>query len=515
MLRVVGGGDTTSSRRWAPTPRAHPDALDRAAFLAGKASVPPDAARILLLGCGPGQDLLPIAHGLPGATVVGLEPDAIAREAAAAGAAALGLDDVELVGGLAGLEGRVFDYVLVPDLALRPGARVAPVLEAARSLLAPSGLLFFAHACAPGSLLRAEVAACLRAAASGAGSSEEAVALAREALEALEAHLPEDHPLGGGLAWTLAHARQLDDDALVESYLAPLPEACRRVALDPVLAPLDLAVVAELGPPPADPRLGRQLEQSLARFGEPAALGAWMDLLQLRDRRWVLLGPAGAPSTPPRFADQLAFGRFASPLRPSEPDPWLGPRAPVEFHSPEGLEFRFEHPIDKAALALLAHAWPRPLAFAELAERVSIALQGTPGAPPLDDAARAHLGQFMLAHERLGVVRCTRRALVPEPALSDAPRLGALTRLQAERGGPLTGPHHDPVPIDAIDAVLLSWIDGRPLAQLAEELEDAVRRGALTVGEPGEAWTPVETFHFVRRRWVELLDRLARHALIR
>jgi cyclopropane fatty-acyl-phospholipid synthase-like methyltransferase len=60
-------------------PQTHPDRLAALAVLFGLDAPPPAGCRLLEIGCGDGGNLLPMAVGLPHATVVGFDTSARSR----------------------------------------------------------------------------------------------------------------------------------------------------------------------------------------------------------------------------------------------------------------------------------------------------------------------------------------------------------------------------------------------------------------------------------------------------
>jgi SAM-dependent methyltransferase len=492
-------------------PLAHPDVLHRTGALHGLQPAPPERARILELGCGEGANLLPIAYHLPQAEVVGVEPGALDR--ASEGAAQLGLDRVQLLGSTADLEGR-FDYVLVPELLLRPGAEVATVLTELAGRLEPHGLAFLAHAMPAGRALREEVASALCASALEARDLGEALTSARRALHAMAAHLPEDpHPYARLLALELGRAMESDDDALLRDYLLPPPEALRRGELEARASDAGLKVVAELGPTTADPRAGEALRRALAAHGEPFAIETWADLLQGRDVRWLVLAPHDAP-TREASDPQLNVGRLACALLPADPDPWLGPRAPLAFVGPDGYERVVEHPAEKAALLTLAEAWPATLAFGELVEDAALRLRASPSGAALDPEGAHRIAMLLMELGRHRVLRVTSRAIRRPASLPAAPRVSALSRWEAERGALLTTPYHDVVPLDPIERLIVQHFDGRSLNDVATELHALVDEGTLAFFDGPEPWPRHVVLRTLDERLGPLSHRLARAALL-
>ena len=136
-------------------PQTHPDRLALLAVLHGLDPAPPDAARVLEVGCGDGMNLVAMAAHAPGLSAAGF--DLVDPALGRAAAAELGLANVRLEQGdlLDGADRGTFDYVVahgvyawVPD----------PVREALMALiarsLAPHGVAFVSYNALPGARLR-------------------------------------------------------------------------------------------------------------------------------------------------------------------------------------------------------------------------------------------------------------------------------------------------------------------------------------------------------------------------
>src|SRR5450759_5278696 len=80
----------------APFAQTHPDRLATLAILFGMAPAPINRCRVLELGCGDGENLIPIAFENPGAQFLGLDAAALAIRAGNQEIATLGLANIRL-----------------------------------------------------------------------------------------------------------------------------------------------------------------------------------------------------------------------------------------------------------------------------------------------------------------------------------------------------------------------------------------------------------------------------------
>jgi SAM-dependent methyltransferase len=139
-------------------PQTHPDRLAVQATLFGMRPAPPDACRVLEIGCGDGGNLIPMALELPGSEFVGID---LAGDPVRRGtdlAAELGAENLHLlqadVAALPPDLGR-FDYVIAHGVYswIPPAPRDA-LLAACGRLLRDHGVAFVSYNAYPGSYLR-------------------------------------------------------------------------------------------------------------------------------------------------------------------------------------------------------------------------------------------------------------------------------------------------------------------------------------------------------------------------
>jgi SAM-dependent methyltransferase len=103
-------------------------------------------ARVADIGCGPGAVLVLLAELVaPGGSVVGVEPDAAARAAAAEEIRLAGVENATVVEGngvATTLEAGAYDTVMIRHVLFHVGAKLAAVIDHAASLLRRGGHLY-------------------------------------------------------------------------------------------------------------------------------------------------------------------------------------------------------------------------------------------------------------------------------------------------------------------------------------------------------------------------------------
>lgn len=134
--------------------QTHPCQLGGIASLFGVSAPEVTRARILEIGCGLAQNLLPIAASLPQSICVGVDLSARQIEQAQRNATALKLDNVVLIAAdVRALVGEVgnFDYIICHGVySWVPDEVREELFSVCRRLLSPSGLLYMSYNTYPG-----------------------------------------------------------------------------------------------------------------------------------------------------------------------------------------------------------------------------------------------------------------------------------------------------------------------------------------------------------------------------
>ncbi len=141
-----------------PRLETHPDRLATVGTLFGMTPAPVTRCRVLEIGCGTGNNLIPMAYWLPGSSFTGID---LAAEPIAAGLraiASLRLGNIALREGdlrdLGPADGE-FDYILAHGIYSWVPQEVRDrLLGACRELLAPQGIAFISYNAYPGRHVR-------------------------------------------------------------------------------------------------------------------------------------------------------------------------------------------------------------------------------------------------------------------------------------------------------------------------------------------------------------------------
>jgi SAM-dependent methyltransferase len=510
-----------------PSPSAHsethPDHLAAIALLHGFAPTPITTSRILEIHSGRAVYLASLSALLPHAQLVGVSFSRSDQEAGRAYLAELQLQNVELALGvlddldssLQGLED--FDFVVCHGLFSHlDEENQNRLLAQCGRLLSPRGIALISFNSEPGSsnlwILREVAGSASRHAPDRSRSPLEA----RRAIELFVRHLADcDADWARSLAEEGARVLQRDDQFLLLDILGPssrplfLREFLERVRRHGLryLADARPGTWASAQRPP----VRGQLE---AHSSDPLEREQYLDLLRNRRQRRAILVRADAAlvsDTPDPVA--LSFLRATPRLVPATRPVDLAPRFEVPFWPLEGgSPARIADPPIKAILAALVEKWPHSLPVAALPSLVAARLN-QPGAPlyPADMPSWAPL---ILQAFTAGLISLH----TSEPMLVSAPgeRPTAIppARLNALRQEPIENLWGRTVPIDPLDRLVLSLLDGT--SDRAGLVDRLMRLDEARLQTPGR----LQQSALDRRAWIEneillpSLGRLAANALL-
>lgn len=471
-------------------PLSHPARLALAARFQGVAAADPRACRVLELGCAEGANLLPMAFHLEGSELVGVDASAAHIARAEEARDRLGLDNLSFVHAdlrEVELEGE-FDYVIAHGVLSWVAEDVrARILALAQRHLTPNGALFLSYNCAAGWASKAPLRRVLLSRAAGAPPAERASRVREVLAHVAGSPLRESSPHAAALAAQAASALQHRNAYLVHEYLSEHHHAFDQRELRALAEAHGLAFLTELAPASNVAGLEDDLLGTLApRFGEDADDLA--DVLLGRAFRSSVFVREGVERE--RSLDRALEGVvFRGRLAPSDSRFSLEPDVAETFRTASGAQISVRSAPLKAALVEIGRAWPRGLDLAGLLSRATLQLQVRRALAPeaqLDDAARAGLVTDLLELGRLGhlELRLGDPDVAREPP--EAPRVSALTRLEAERDGYVTSPHHEVVPLAPFARELVRALDGsRDREALTARLREAVEAGGLAAEGPG------------------------------
>jgi SAM-dependent methyltransferase/methyltransferase-like protein len=500
------------SKPWYPT---HPECQATVATLFGLRPPAVTSCRVLELGCGTGGNLLPMALALPGSRFVGLDlsPRQVALGRAAA--EALGLANVELhAGNLLDVDdglGR-FDYVICHGVySWVPPPVQDKILTICRRNLSPDGVACVSYNTYPGWHMRGLVRGMLGFHAGPVAAAAPRARQARAFLDALAAAAPDPNSVYAHvLKQEAALLRGESDTYLFHEHLEEVNEPVYFHEFLARAAGHGLRYLADAWPgpdgplPPAidgGPRPGLPERVRRAQYRDFLTGRAFRATLLCHDA----LTPREEPD-PAAVAGLLAAGC----PRPAAPPGEATAGAPEEFRGPDGALFTTADPLLRAALLCLAEAWPRALAFDDLAARAAARLPAAPAGGP-GVLAGPLLGAY-LAH----VVELHVHAPAYVPDATERPLASPLARLQAADSPRVTNLWHRTVDLGPLDRVVLRLLDGtRDRAALLDALADLAASDVLTIRREGRPLRDAaEARELLGGSLGPCLRRLARAALL-
>lgn len=400
-----------------------PERLALTSLLHGGPRSPRSGYRVLELGCGNGGNLLPMAWYRRHAELWGIDGALEPVREARARAAALGLDNVELVhAGFEDADERLdpelrFDYILAHGVLswVSDTARDA-LLRLCAQRLRPGGLVYLNYNTLPGWGLRGMVRDFLLAQTAGEGGlrarSEAARAVAARLADALDDDDP--HPYRRLMANELRLVRDSHVAYVAHEYLSPHNRAYWRHEMLARLAEHGLTHVAEADFDRPWERGGDGFVQWLRGEGIVGhGLEDTVDLLRYRQLSSPVLTRAPWERCPITVKEMASLD-VASCLR------WQGPGddGDERFEHPNGTEVTVQEAEVVAGLRSLAERWP----------------QARPVGDAFPDVAGV-LDDLVLLHAN-GLVE------LRSPEVGPVPAPGELARLEVEQHGHWTDARH-------------------------------------------------------------------------
>lgn len=494
-------------------PQTHPARLGAIATVLGMTPAPAGACRVIELGCGSGDNLIPLAAAFPGSRFVGV--DFSDRQIAMGRAVAeqLGLENLRLeargIESLGAADGE-FDFILchgvyswVPEPVRRR------VLEICRKNLSREGVALVSYNALPGWHMDGALRDMALFHTRHAGPPLERVEAGHRLIEFLQRATPDADSAWAKMLRARGDAlRRYPLDYIYHDHFEVVNtpflfvEFARRAA-DAGLQVLGDARVAATW-------IGGLAPEARQRFeswtSDPIELQQYMDFLVNRMLRHTLLCRSEVALLRAPDPGRLDGLHVASRLEVDPPDADLHASGEMTFRKPGASErVRVAHPIEKAAMVALSERWPASLPFAEL----FVAACERLGVEPGDDTA-----QIVAVAERLAdtLTRCWLRDQVElfsadlpvTSVVSERPEACAAARVLAREGTLVPTRLHDSLDLSDVSRLVLGLLDGRrDRESLIDRLAEQVQRGDLVDRSSDAADDAPEAG---RASLVELLD---------
>ena len=464
---------------------AHPRRMRTLARLFSLRAPAPERCRMLELGCGDATHLLWVAVGLPAARCVGIDLTEAGLARGREMAQVAGIGNVELrQADIMDLDASLgeFDYIVahgvyswVPELVR------SKLLDLCARCLAPDGVALVSYNAMPGGHFRSLAGELMRFGTRGIADPERTVAQARRFLDTFSRWQGQGEGYAEIIRGQIARLEKTPDYVLYHDDLA---EHTRAFSLSGFLERagacglryLTEASFADTRYEGVPPEVQAEVAAAVSSREDREQI---LDYLSGRAFRRTLLCRAvvaldGAPDAD-AVAEMAVLGRFR-PLA----EPGLADDAPLEFEGADGKRITAAHRLVKAALVLLGEFWPRPLAFADLLDQArSRCVRVSADA----EEERRQFCRFLFGAYAGGVVDLNLDPPRAAARAGDRPRVFALARAQAARGGELTSVPGFTVHMDdPFSRHLLRLLDGsRDRAGIAASLVAAVELGEVAL----------------------------------
>jgi hypothetical protein len=445
-----------------PYAQTHPDRLATLGTLFRIDPPPPEACRVLELGCGDAGNLVPMALALPGGRFVGIDAaeGAIARGRALV--EALGLTNVTLeVGEIEELElpAEAFDYVIAHGVYSWVGAPVRDrLLELCRSALSERGIAYVSYNVLPGGRVSGALRDMLVFHTAGLDDPAERIEQARALLRLLMAGWSDEHEFGTVMRRQGERLLERSDETLFHDELAAVNEPVYFHAFVSHAARCGLQYLAE-----ADffemqtGVLPEPLSNELLRVEDVIRREQYLDFIKGRMFRQTLLCRAELEldrSPQPLIVEKLAVSSPAQPTGRSDR------KGPVTFEGPTGSTLTTDHPLVSRALERVGRSWPGAVWVRELIP---------------EDASEADRVAVCGAVLRCYAANLAQLHATPPPltaSVSERPEASPLARHQARSGQLVTNLRHASVRLeDDLGRRLVVLLDGtRDHVQLLHQL---------------------------------------------
>ncbi|WP_434647292.1 methyltransferase domain-containing protein [Achromobacter piechaudii] len=333
-------------------------------------------ARVLAIGCGTGEGLLPFALAYPEAQAIGVDPDEALIAQGVASAQHMGVSNLALYVGDAtdlGTQLGLFDYIIVTGLySYLPADAGQALLQACATLLTPSGMLYLDSHVYPGAKAMETVRDAVLLHGHAATTDAQLHASARAALTLFKEGIAASNPQAETLAAAAAHFERALDAPQDRARARANPIACNPcyfVELAGRAAEVGLAYLGD-SQPLSETALnfgqGVSLSHSLLTMGQPSTVRQqYLDFATgraFRQSLWIKQECASNALGMPDM-ERLRDLRFASALVRLAAN---GQEQGATYVTHQGRAL-VTHDADVVTVVdIMAHAWPLSLPYSTL-----------------------------------------------------------------------------------------------------------------------------------------------------
>ena len=498
-------------------PLTHPERLATIATLFGMQPAPVATARVLELGCAAGGNLIPMALSIPGATFTGYDLSGVQVQRARDTIQALGLRNISV-------EQRNildahsnpdrFDYIICHGVFSWVSENVQEkILSICRESLTENGVALVSYNTYPGWHMRESIRGMMLYHARQFDDPKMKVAQSRALLDFLVKSVDsEKSTYGMHLAGELKLLSSVADSYIAHEHLERWNAPAYFYQFNERVMQHDLQYLGE----------SEFSTMVVKNFSAPIAealsggirdvirMEQYMDFIRNRTFRSTLL--CHRERQLDRNVDSARVTRLfvAAGIEPVDAKADVRAVRQETFKTLSGIQFHTAVPLTKAAMQILAAAWPRSVLFADLlagAQRMLGATGSEAGSNLAADILQLYAANAVELHS------------IPSSfvtVVSEKPRTSSLVRLQASQGARVTNLRHESLPVNDVERRMLSLLDGvRKRREVIEQLDAAVVSGELSLKRGDQPITnPADRLEQLGRFYDQLSPQFGKKALL-
>jgi 2-polyprenyl-3-methyl-5-hydroxy-6-metoxy-1,4-benzoquinol methylase len=448
--------------------QTHPENLGAIARMCGVNAVEPSRCRVLEIGCGSGENLLPMAAQLPGATFFGVDLAETSIREAEMAAGAAGLTNIGWLAAdltkLNAAEHGQWDYIIAHGVfTWVPEVVRGALLRVCRELLSENGIAFISYNAFPGGHVRGMLREMLLYHVDSAAEPKVKINQGRALLKLLADGHRDTDEYGAVLRAEAARVMAFNPHHFYHDDLAEINQPYYVEQFAAMAASFGLSYVWDADfSAESESHLSPEVREVLSGLNQdPIRKAQYLDFIKCRRFRQTLLcrrEAAQQTSDPVKRLNTLRFSCSAKGPQGSNQVP-----GEEEFRGLGDLTIRTADVTAKHMMRAMAEIWPGRLTWNELV----VCAEGAP------EATIAGILQELTAS---GAATAFLGAAPFAAALSERPVGSHLARKQLEHSATVTTLGHQTVEIsDELGRWLLAHLDGTRTAEgLAQLLASQV-----------------------------------------
>ena len=458
--------------------QTHPDRLAAIGTLLGMSPAPVERCRVLELGCGDGNNLIPMAMNYPESEFLGID---LAETPVAHGnrfAAELGLENLTLKAEdllrFPASAGQ-FDYIIAHGLySWVPQFVRDKVMAVCRDHLSPNGIAYISYNTMPGGHIRGIFRDIMRFHTrqidDPAGKIEQATSI----VKFLAAGCVNQNDVYLALVQDEMKRSLLEKNeaVLFHDDLADVNQAYYFHEFIDHATKFQLKYLAEadffeLADHQYPPPVRAALEEMGAR--DPLLREQYLDFLKFRRFRQTLLVRENVGVERHAIPDRLRTLAISAQVTTVTKEPSLARGSAISFRGPTGSAVTIDQPLAKAALLHLGEKYPLPVPFVELLT----AATNRPGLPVVSMEDETNLLDILSESYLVGLIELHAGPPKFVRHAGPLPETSRLARLQLQHGIDLvTNYRHSHIRVEpGLSRALIEHLDGtRDRAQLLNDL---------------------------------------------